>query len=179
VFKYFKYKKIVTDKTVFEFRGDAEDVTVNVFQDEQVVSIYAEDEDAIYALVAQQEDAIECQEIEKDSFVEKIKDSARYKRILDKVSKSYEDQMLIITDRYPSVERETWDIQLKQAYAFLESNDENDAPFLKTLAEDEDTNLEDFANSVVQKAKLFEKFSANALASKRRFKKQLLSEIGV
>ena len=177
MFKYVKYTKVDTGKTALEFRSQNEDVKVNHF-DLDIVSLEGEEE-AINALIDSQPDEINCEEITQDEFKTLFSQTARFKRIKQRVKEKYDADMDVLISLYPGTERETWQIQLNQALAYKESGDEADAPFLKTLADAEDATVDDFADAVIAKAKAYEEFSAQNLAKKRAFERELLSEIGL
>lgn len=177
MFRYVKYKKVETPHTTLEFRGGNEEVQVTCF--DGFVAIKSDSEDAINALINSQDDTIECEEITQDEFKALFVTTSRFVRIKQRVEESFDKDMSALTDLYPAKERETWQIQLIQAKTYKESGDEADAPFLKILADAEDTTVDDFADAVIQKAKAYEGFAANILAKKRAYEKELLSEVGL
>ena len=178
MFKYIKFTKVKDEFTTYEFRGGDEKVKVHYF-DVNVVSIEAENEEDINALISKQSAKISCVEITKDEFKTLVQNSAQIRRIYERVNKSYTKDLSGILEKYPLAERETWNIQLSEAKAYLASKDENDAPFLKTLATAEGSTVEDFANAVVTKAEDYKSLSAVALAKKRAFERELLNEVGL
>lgn len=179
MFKYIKFDRVETDTTVLEFRGGDDTVKVNYFTGVNVVSVEAENEDDINALVDAQVSDINCEDITQDEFKIAIETSPQYLRVLDRVAQYYDSLMRTITDKYPVVERETWGMQLEQAKAYKASNNEADAPFLKTLADAEGSTVDVFADAVIAKADAYALYSADALVKKRAFKSELLSSIGV
>jgi predicted nucleic acid-binding protein len=179
MFKYVKFDRVETPLTVLEFRGGDEIVKVNYFTGVDVVSIEAENEDNINALIDSQPNEINCTEITQDEFKNYIKVTTQYKRIKNVVAKYYDNMMDKIFNNYPLAERETWNTQLAQAKAYKASGDEDDAPFLKTLADAESGTVADFADAVIAKAQEYENFSAQALSKKRAYEKELMSKIGL
>lgn len=177
MFKYVRFEIVQTDDTVLEFRGGTEEVQVNVIG--SVASIKAENESDIDALVNSQDDRINCEYISKEDFKTATMNSKRVQRINERVEEKYNKDMQLIASQYPQYERETWAIQLEQAKKYLETNNEDDAQFLKTLALAENDSVENFANAVIQKAAMYEQYSANALANKRAYQRELLAEIGL
>lgn len=176
--KYIKFTRVETEHTVLEFRGGDESTKVNHFS-VPVVSIISDDETKINDLINSQPSEINCTEITKDEFKSLIKDSLQYKRIKQRVAEFYDKQIEPLLTEYPLGERETWGRQLEQAKAFKESGDEADAPFLKILADAEGGTVEDFADAVLAKAQAYEEFSAQKLAEKRAYERQLLADIGL
>ena len=144
-----------------------------------VVSISSEDESAIDALVASQPDEIGCTEITQDEFKALVSGSSQYKRIAQRIAKFFDTEMQELVVSYPALERETWNTQLNQAKAYKASSDESDAPFLKILADNENSTVADFADAVIAKANTYEQLSAQKLAKKRAFERELLEEIGL
>ena len=180
--KYIEYDKVETQYTTLEFRGGDSDVKVNYFTGDDVlanvVSILG-DEDKINALIEAQNKEINCREITKDEFKTLVQNSIQVKRVYERINEFYTKEMKSILEKYPLAERETWNIQLSEAKAYLQSKDESDAPFLKTLATAEGSTVEDFANAVVAKAEDYRALSAAALAKKRAFERELLGELGL
>ena len=178
MFKYVKFTKVETVDTVLEFRGESENVKVNHF-DVDVVSISSEDESAIDALIASQPSEINCKEIEQGEFKTLVSGSSQYKRIINRVSEFFDTEMQELVVSYPALERETWNTQVNQAKAYKASSDESDAPFLKILADNENSTVADFADAVISKANTYEQLSAQKLSKKRAFERELLEEIGL
>ena len=178
MFKYVKFNKVELSSTTLEFKDLVDGVKVNYF-DGNIVSLESEDEESIDNLILLQDENINCVEIDANEFKSGVEKSSRYSRILNKVDIFYNNEMKIITQKYPAVERETWGLQLEQAKAYKSSGDENDAPFLKVLADNDGVSIDEFATAVIEKAKLYEEMSALALAKKRMYKRELLAEIGV
>ena len=176
MFKYIKFEKVETEYTTLEFRGDADGVEVNHFSVD-AVSIESDNEDAIDALIASQ--AVECVEITQDEFKALTAQSAQVLRILAQVDEKYSKDVSVLTSKYPLQERETWALQLEEARAYKDSSDEDDAPFLKTLADAEGASIDDFADAVIANAKTFSSFMAQKLVDKRAFKRELTSSIGL
>ena len=179
MFKYVKFNKVEDKFTTHEFRGGDDTVKVNNFTGANVVSVEADVEDDIDALIASQEDVISCTVIEQDEFKALVQDTAQLNRIREVVKESLEKDMRTVIEAYPLVERETWTIQYSEALKYLDSSDEDDAPFLKVLADADGSSLDDFANAVIAKKDAFIAFAAEALAKKRAFEKEMLSEIGL
>ncbi len=178
MFKYIKFEKVKNEFTTLEFRGDAEGVEVFHF-DVSVVSIKGDVEDDIDALIAQQPSEINCTEITQDEFKVLVSNSAQVNRIREVVTETYNKSMSSLLSKYPIVERETWQIQLNEAIKYKDSSDEDDAPFLKTLADEDGTSLDDFADAVIAKANAFRAFSASELAKKRTHQKEMFAKIGL
>jgi len=182
--KYVKYNKVETENTVLEFKGGSEDLVVTNFTGEEirdfsVVSISSESEDLIDELINNQPSEISCEVIDSDYFKEIAKKSEQFKRVKQRVAEKYKKDVEEITSKYPLEERETWGIQLKQANLYLESEDENDAPFLKTLADAEGATIKDFAISIIENANNYEQFVALKLSEKRTFENDLLGNLGL
>lgn len=177
MFRYVSFEKVSDAFTTHTFRSTDEAVKVHGFS-VNVVSLEADNNDDISALIAAQSPLIKCEEIAKDIFIEAVKTSLQYARIKEVVEQKYNEDVVIIASAYPLHERETWATQIAQAKKFLETNVEEDAPFLKILAVAEGGIVADFANAVLAKSEAYEMFMATKLADKRRLEKELLAEIG-
>lgn len=178
MFKYIKFDRVETGYAVLEFRGGDDTAKVNYFTGLSVVSIEAGTAEDIDAVVSSQMSEINCVEITRDEFKMLIESSPQYLRILDRVAEYYNALMRTITDKYPVVERETWGMQLEQAQKYKSSSNEDDAPFLKTLADAEGSTVDVFADAVIEKADAYAIYSADALVKKRSMKSELLSSLG-
>jgi len=179
MFKYVKFKRVKTDNTVLEFQQRDDKVKVHFF-DVDAVSLEAENEQDIDELISIQEEAIEVKEITKEEFKTLVAKSSQIRRVNERVNQTYKHSLKAITQKYSEEERETWsNWQLPEAEKFSYTKDENDAPSLKILADDERVSLEDYANAVLAKARDYKTLSASALANKRMLKRELLSEIGL
>lgn len=177
MFKYIRFTPLKTNETTLTFRSKTEDVKVNYF-DRPFVSIQSENEADIDVLIASQPSEIDCKEITKDEFVQLVKLSSQYQRILLRGTKKLSKLTKTIKDKYPEEERETWSTQLEEAKKYKKTLNEDDAPFLKTLAENENDTVEAFANAVIENNEIFKALTAKALSEKRVFQKKLLAEIG-
>ena len=178
MFKYVSYTKVVDEITTHEFRGGDDLVKVNYFSGVDVVSIEADVEADIDALIASQESVINCTVITVDEFKLLVANSSTIKRIYERASKQLENDLSAIKEKYPLEERETWAVQKEEALKFQASNNESDAPFLKTLADAEGTTVADFATAVLAKNSLFAQDSALALSNKRKTQSELLAGVG-
>jgi len=180
MFKYVAFRRVPTEHTVLGFIGATDDnkgIKVNRF-DVDVVSIQSDDEAIINEMIASQPEEIGCTEITLDEFKTAVEKSAQVKRIYERASKQLEEALDAIKIKYPLEERETWAVQKEEALKFQASNDEADAPFLKTLADAEGITVADFATAVLIKNSLFVQESAIALSNKRNTQSALLAEIG-
>ena len=178
MFKYVKYEKVETKHTVLEFRGGTENVEVNHF-DGEIVSLKADSEADIDTLISTQFIEINAMIITKEEFKTLFKNTAQYRRILKQVDDKFREAVSVLTSQYELEERETWATQVKQATSFKQSRNEEDAPFLKTLAERENDTVESFANAILANSNAYEAFMAVKLADKRAHKRKLLGAIGL
>jgi hypothetical protein len=175
--KYIKFKKVSDEFTTHEFRGGNEQVEVFLF-DKPIASIKSDSEAAIDELIASQDVKIACQVISKEEFISLVKTTKQYERVCEIVKEKIAYLLKDIKTKYPEEERETWSTQLEEARKYKKTLNEDDAPFLKTLAENENDTVEAFANAVIQNNETFKALSASALSEKRKLKQQLLSEWG-
>lgn len=178
MFKYVKYEKVETEFTVLEFRGGTESVEVNHF-DGEIVSLKADSEADIDTLIASQPAGINAMIITKEEFKTLFQNSEQYRRILKQVDDKFREAVSVLTSQYELEERETWATQVKQAISFKQSGNDEDAPFLKTLAERENDTVDSFADAILENSNAYEAFMADKLADKRAHKKELMSEIGL
>lgn len=178
MFKYVKFKRVADDVTTYEFRGGSSDVKINHFNID-VVSIESEIESDIDDLVASQDESINCEFITREEFEDLVKTTIQYLRILEVVEEKFSQILVPISKEYPLEERESWNLQIEEAKAFMASKSEADAPYLFALASSEDGDILDFAQSVIAKNTSYKNFHVAALAEKRRLKRELLSAIGI
>ena len=117
--------------------------------------------------------------ITKEEFSEIAKTTVQYKRILQVGNEKLAELTASIDLKYPLNERETWHIQLEEARKYLETKDEQDAPFVSILALNEGRSVEDFCNAIILNDKNYRTLAANALSEKRILENTLASEIGI
>lgn len=178
MFKYVRFTPLETNETTLTFRSITEDIKVNYF-DKPFVSIEADNESSIDALIASQSSEIDCQEITKEEFVQLVKLTSQYQRIIDRGNEKLTAMTKAISDKYPEEERETWPTQLEEARKYKETGLESDAPFLKILADGENDTVEAFANAVIENNETFKALSSAALSEKRVFQQSVLASLGV
>lgn len=178
MFKYIKFTKVSDAFTTHTFRVGDEPVRAYGF-DADVVALESEDVVNIDAVIASQNDLINCTEISYDEFKDVVRTTAQYARVKHRVEEKYNADVAVLTSLYPLHERETWATQLEQAKKFLITSADTDAPFLKTLADAEGGTVADFAQAVIVKSEAYQAFMAQALATKRAYEKELMSEIGL
>jgi hypothetical protein len=177
MFKYIKFNRVRDAFTEHRFVGQGAEVKVYAF-DVDVVALSGE-ENAIDALIGGQDARIVCEEIVYEEFKYIVQATAQYARVKQRVEEKYNADVAVLTDLYPLHERETWTTQLQEANAYMVSNNETDAPFLKTIADAEGGTVADFANAVIVKSAAYQSFMAQKLAEKRAFEKELMQEIGL
>ena len=177
MFKYVRFTPVESQFTTLTFKKINEDVKVNFFT-LPVVSIEADNEALIDELISSQVKEIKCEVITKEEFINLIKLTSQYKRIIERGNEKLEKLTLDIAAKYPLRERETWYIQLEEAKKYIQTQNEADAPFLKILAENEGDTIEAFANAVINNDIAFRTLTANALSEKRILEQNLLAEIG-
>jgi hypothetical protein len=177
MFKYLRFTPVPLAYTTLTFLGGDENVKVNYF-DKPFVSIEAENEADINALIVSQPNEIGCTEITKEEFVQLVKTTKQYKRIIERGNEKLEQLTEDIVKKYPVKERETWHIQLGEALKYIETQNEADAPFLKILADNENDTVAAFANAVINNNNAFIALSASALSQKRLLEQELLKELG-
>ena len=178
MFKYVKFNPVETEFTTLTFKQKNDDVKVNFFN-LPIVSLESDDEALIDELIKEQPSEIECELITKEEFSKIAKTTVQYKRILQVGNEKLAELTADIDLKYPLNERETWHIQLEEARKYLETKDEQDAPFVSILALNEDRSVEDFCNAIILNDKNYRTLAANALSEKRILENTLASEIGI
>lgn len=178
MFKYIRYEESQNKYTKLTFVQKNDDVKVITF-DKPIVALQADDESLIDELIAFQDEAIKCEVIDYDEFKAIAETTTQYSRVLEVVEEFLNKSMEFIENKYPAKERETWTIQKEEAIKYLETEKEEDAPFLKVLADAENDTLESFATVVVAKNNAVTMMSANAIKDKRALKAKLLLELGI
>ena len=177
MFKYVRFTPVESQFTTLTFKQKNNDVKVNFFS-LPVVSLEADNEALIDELISSQTKEIKCEVITKEEFINLIKLTSQYKRIIERGNEKLEKSTANIAAKYPLRERETWYIQLEEAKKYMQTQNEADAPFLKILAENEGDTIEAFANAVINNDIAFRTLTANALSEKRILEQNLLAEIG-
>ena len=177
MFKYVRFTPVESQFTTLTFKQKNNDVKVNFFS-LSVVSLEADNEALIDELISSQVKEIKCEVITKEEFINLIKLTSQYKRIIERGNEKLEKLTANIDAKYPLRERETWYIQLEEAKKYMQTQNEADAPFLKILAENEGDTIEAFANAVINNDIAFRTLTANALSEKRILEQNLLAEIG-
>ena len=177
MFKYVRFTPVESQFTTLTFKQKNNDVKVNFFS-LPVVSLEADNEALIDELISSQAKEIKCEVITKEEFINLIKLTSQYKRIIERGNEKLEKSTANIAAKYPLRERETWYIQLEEAKKYMQTQNEADAPFLKILAENEGDTIEAFANAVINNDIAFRTLTANALSEKRILEQNLLAEIG-
>jgi len=177
MFKYIRFTPVPLAYTTLTFLGGDENVKVNYF-DKPFVSIEAENEADIDALIAFQPNEIACEIISKEEFIQLVKTTRQYQRILEQGNEKLEKLTEQIVKKYPQKERETWHIQLAEALKYKQTLNDTDAPFLKILADNEADTVDAFADAVINNNNAFIALTANALSEKRRVEHELLTALG-
>ena len=178
MFKYVKFNPVETEFTTLTFKQKNDDVKVNFFN-LPIVSLESDDEALIDELIEEQPSEIECELITKEEFSEIAKTTVQYKRILQVGNEKLAELTAEIDLKYPLSERETWHIQLEEARKYLETKDEQDAPFVSILALNEGRSIEDFCNAIILNNKNYRTLAGTALSEKRILENTLASEIGI
>ena len=177
MFKYVRFTPVESQYTTLTFKQKNNDVKVNFFS-LNVVSLEADNEALIDELISSQVKEIKCEVITKEEFINLIKLTSQYKRIIERGNEKLEKLTANIAAKQALRERETWYIQLEEAKKYIQTQNEADAPFLKILAENEGDTIEAFANAVINNDIAFRTLTANALSEKRILEQNLLAEIG-
>ena len=176
--KYIKYTESQGKFSKLTFVRKNEDVKV-VFFDKPFVALECENKELIDELIAYQDELIKCEEITANEFKSLVETTSQYSRVLEMACERLEKNMSAIKSEYPESERESWSLQKEEAKKYLATKDEDDAPFLKILADNENDTVESFAIAVLAKNEAFTIISANALSDKRLYQVELLKELGV
>lgn len=177
MFKYVRFTPVESQYTTLTFKQKNDDVKVNFFS-LPIVSLEAINETLIDELISSQAKEIKCEVITKEEFINLVKLTSQYKRIIERGNEKLEKLTVNIAAKYTLRERETWYIQLEEAKKYMQTQNEADAPFLKILAENEGDTIEAFANAVINNDIAFRTLTANALSEKRLLEQNLLAEIG-
>ena len=176
--KYIKYTEVQSKFSKLTFVRKNEDVKV-VFFDKPFVALECEDEELIDELIAYQDELVKCEEITADEFKELVETTSQYSRVLEMACERLEKNMSAVKSKYPESERATWPKQLLEAAKWMETKNDDDAPFLKVLADNENDTVESFAIAVLAKNEAFTIMSANAISDKRHYHAEMLRELGV
>ena len=176
--KYIKYTEVQSEFSKLTFVRKNEDVKV-VFFDKPFVALECENKELIDELIAYQDELIKCEEITANEFKALVETTSQYSRVLEMACERLEKNMSAIKSKYPESERKSWSLQKEEAKKYLATKDEDDAPFLKILADTDNDTVESFAIAVLAKNEAFTIMSANALSDKRLYKVELLKELGV
>ena len=178
MFKYVRFIEVETEFTKLTFVRKNEEVRV-VFFDKPFVALECEKEELIDELIAYQDELVKCEEITADEFKGLAQTTSQYARVLELAAERLEKNMSAINDKYPLSERETWSVQKEEANKWMLSKDDNDAPFLKILADAENDTVESFATAVLANNEAYTILRANAMSNKRLYQVELFKELGV
>lgn len=176
--KYVRFIEVELEFTKLTFVRKNEDVKV-IFFDKPFVALECENEELIDELIAYQDELIKCEEITADEFKALIKTTAQYARVLEMACERLEKNMSAIKSKYPESERATWPKQLLEAAKWMETKNDDDAPYLKIVSIKENDTVENFVKAVIEKDAAYTIFSANAMSDKRLYQVEMLRELGV
>lgn len=178
MFKYVRFVEVKTEFTKLTFVRKNEDVKV-IFFDKPFVALECENEELIDELIAYQDELIKCEEITADEFKALVETTSQYSRVLEMACERLEKNMSAIKSKYPESERATWPKQLSEAAKWLETKNDDDAPYLKIVSIKENDTVENFVKAVIEKDAAYTIFSANAMSDKRLYQVEMLRELGV
>jgi hypothetical protein len=178
MFKYVKFTEVKDEFTTHTFRGGDDAVKVNTFTGCNVVSVESESEDDIDSLISAQVEVIGCEIIDKDEFKNTVSSSAQVLRILSVASSFLEKELEGISNKYPTEERDTWNIQKEEALAY-KADSSSDTPFLDVLSDAKGISVDDLATAVLENSETFAKLSSLALGKKQALQKNMLADIGL
>lgn len=176
--KYVRFIEVELEFTKLTFVRKNEDVKV-IFFDKPFVALECENEELIDELIAYQDELIKCEEITADEFKALIETTAQYARVLEMACERLEKNMSAIKSKYPESERATWPKQLLEAAKWMETKNDDDAPYLKIVSIKENDTVENFVKAVIEKDAAYTIFSANAMSDKRLYQVEMLRELGV
>ena len=176
--KYIKYTESQGKFSKLTFVRKNEDVKVVLF-DKPFVALECENEELIDELIAYQDELIKCEEITADEFKELVETTSQYSRVLEMACERLEKNMSAIKSKYPESERATWPKQLLEAAKWMETKNDDDAPYLKIVSIKENDTVENFVKAVIEKDAAYTIFSANAMSDKRLYQVEMLRELGV
>ena len=176
--KYVRFIEVELEFTKLTFVRKNEDVKV-VFFDKPFVALECEDEELIDELIAYQDELIKCEEITADEFKALVETTSQYSRVLEMACERLEKNMSAIKSKYPESERATWPKQLLEAAKWMETKNDDDAPYLKIISAKENDTVENFVKAVIEKDAAYTIFSANAMSDKRLYQAEMLRELGV
>ena len=169
--KYVRFIEVELEFTKLTFVRKNEDVKV-IFFDKPFVALECEDEELI-------DELIKCEEITADEFKALVETTSQYSRVLEMAYERLEKNMSAIKSKYPESERATWPKQLLEAAKWLETKNDDDAPYLKIVSIKENDTVENFVKAVIEKDAAYTIFSANAMSDKRLYQVEMLRELGV
>ena len=176
--KYVRFIEVELEFTKLTFVRKNEDVKV-VFFDKPFVALECEDEELIDELIAYQDELVKCEEITADEFKELVETTSQYSRVLEMACERLEKNMSAIKSKYPESARATWPKQLLEAAKWMETKNDDDAPYLKIVSIKENDTVENFVKAVIEKDAAYTIFSANAMSDKRLYQAEMLRELGV
>ena len=176
--KYVRFIEVELEFTKLTFVRKNEDVKV-IFFDKPFVALECENEELIDELIAYQDELIKCEEITADEFKGLVETTSQYSRVLEMACERLEKNMSAIKSKYPESERATWPKQLLEAAKWMETKNDDDAPYLKIVSIKENDTVENFVKAVIEKDAAYTIFSANAMSDKRLYQAERLRELGV
>jgi hypothetical protein len=178
MFKHVRFIEVEDEYTKLSFVQKDEEVKVIRF-DKPIAVLISQDETKIDELISLQDERILCEVITINEFKALVETTAQYSRVLELSAERLEKNMEVIKRKYPESERATWPKQLSEAIKWLETKNDDDAPYLKIVSDRENDTVENFVNAVLAKNAAYTAFSANANSDKRLYQAELLSEWGI